>query len=379
MNIQFITHISDIEAEQWNRLVESDYPFLRHEFLLALEQSGVVARANGWQPQHLLAFAGTELVAACPLYLKYHSQGEFVFDQQWANAYQQHGLNYYPKGLTAVPFTPCSAQRILFKKDLNENMMFKVILDALKYHLNSQGVASWHCLFPSPEQAEPLREQGLLIREGVQFQWFNQGYRDFQDYIESFTSRKRKAVLRERKSVLQQDIEFLALSGQMVSDAQWQVFFQFYQMTYLKYGRSGYLNLDFFKQIAGTMPEQLLLVFALKGLRYVGAALSIVGKGALYGRYWGCFEEYQFLHFEACYYQGLDYCIANGLNRFDSGAQGEHKIARGFEPITTYSAHWIQHQAFAQAIQHFLAREKVLIQHYKADAKALLPFKKPNI
>lgn len=376
MHIQFISSISEITAEHWNQLAGTDYPFLRHEFLMALEHSGVVARATGWQPQHVLIFAETDLIAACPLYLKFHSQGEFVFDQQWANAYQQHGLDYYPKGLTAVPFTPCPARRILVKAGRDEQVILALLIDTLKQHFISQSISSWHCLFSSAEQTEQLRTLGLLVREGVQFQWFNRHYRDFQDYIDHFSSRKRKNTLRERQHVTQQGIQFLALNGQAVSAAQWQVFFQFYQMTYLKHGQSGYLTLEFFKQIAQTMPEQLLVIFALKANQYVGAALSFIGKDTLYGRYWGCFEEYAFLHFEACYYQGLDYCIAHGLARFDSGAQGEHKIARGFEPVSTYSAHWIQQPAFAAAIAHFLALEKSIVQQYKADATALLPFKK---
>lgn len=367
--------MSKISADQWNQLAGTDYPFLRHEFLNALEQSGVVVRENGWQPQHVLVFDGPELVAACPLYLKYHSQGEFVFDHQWAEAYHQQGINYYPKGLTAVPFTPCPAQRFLFKIGVDESAVLNLMLEAIKQHLRNQHIGTWHCLFSNAEQTEQLQALSLMVREGVQFQWFNRGYRDFQEYTEQFSARKRKNTRREREQVRTQGITFLTLSGAAVSDVQWQVFFQFYQMTYLKHGRPEYLNIDFFKQIASTMPEQLLLIFAVKDHRYIGAALSFVGKDTLYGRYWGCFEEYHFLHFEACYYQGLDYCIANGLQRFDSGAQGEHKIARGFEPITTYSVHWIQQPSFANAIQHFLNREKVLVQQYKLDATALLPFK----
>ncbi|NOT86223.1 MAG: N-acetyltransferase [Methylococcaceae bacterium] len=376
MNIEFISSISEIKAEQWNQLTGTDYPFLRHEFLMALEQSGVVSRKTGWQPEHLLVYAEAELVAVCPLYFKYHSQGEFVFDQQWANAYQQHSLDYYPKALTAVPFTPCQAQRILFKKGIDEAAVLGGLVTALKQQLIALKLSSWHCLFSSPSQIEQLSSLGLMVREGVQFQWFNQHYRDFQDFTDAFTSRKRKNTYRERQQVREQGIEFLTLAGQQVSETQWQVFFQFYQMTYLKHGMPGYLNLDFFKQIAQSMPEQVLLIFALKANRYIGAALSFIGADTLYGRYWGCFEEYHFLHFEACYYQGLDYCIAQGLKRFDSGAQGEHKIARGFAPVTTYSAHWIQHPEFAKAIADFIRREKAAVQQYKADATAMLPFKK---
>lgn len=376
MNIKQINSISEIPVAEWNALAGYDYPFLRHEFLSALELSGSVSAANGWQAKHLLVYDDAELVALCPLYIKAHSQGEFVFDQQWAQAYHQQGFKYYPKLLTAVPFTPCQGQRILFKKGLAEADILQVLFDYIKQSSLAGQISSWHCLFSTPAQTHQLQKLGLLIREGVQFQWFNHQYRDFQDYCSTFASRKRKNIQRERLNVQQQGIRFLRLNGTVITEQQWQVFFKFYQMTYLKHGMSAYLNLDFFKRIALNMPEQILMLLAVKDQAYVGAALSLVGSDTLYGRYWGCFEEYPLLHFEACYYQGLDYCIENALQRFDSGAQGEHKIARGFQPITTYSAHWIQQPEFESAISRFLEREKELIRRYKIDSATLLPFKK---
>jgi predicted N-acyltransferase len=230
-------------------------------------------------------------------------------------------------------------------------------------------------LFPALQQAELLRSLGLSIREGIQFHWFNQGYRDFNDFLQTLSASKRKMLKRERRRVSEQGVRLLRIAGPDVSDLQWQAFFQFYTMTYLKRGSQPYLNPAFFQQIAATMSEQLLLVLAIKDNNTVAAALSFVGSGTLYGRYWGCYEEYNNLHFEACYYQGQDYCIEHGLKRFDSGAQGEHKISRGFEPITTYSAHWLKEARFAKAIEHFLAREQKAVQLYKQDAASYLPFK----
>ena len=215
----------------------------------------------------------------------------------------------------------------------------------------------------------------LCPQNSFQFHWFNKKHRDFDDYLQSFTSRQRKKINKERRNISNQDIRFLRLTGLEISEQQWQVFFTFYEITYLKRGQSAYLNVDFFKQLAQTMPEQLLLVLAIKENDYVGAALSFIGSNTLYGRYWGCYEEYNNLHFETCYYQGLEFCLEHQLQRFDSGAQGEHKISRGFEPLTTYSAHWIQNPQFSKLIANFLQREKVLIQQYKKNCKLLLPFK----
>lgn len=368
--------MQQIPASLWNSLAGSDYPFLRHEYLAALEQSGCVSAQTGWQAQHLLVYGNGQLLAACPLYRKSHSHGEFVFDQQWAQAYQQAGLAYYPKWVTGVPFTPCASQRILLQPGIASAEVYQLLLQFIHEQAQKEGVSSWHCLFTTPAQSAALQDLGLLTREGVQFQWFNQQYRDFADYCATFTARRRKTILRERQSVKQQGIDFIRLPGHAISAQQWEVFFQFYQMTYLKHGMAAYLNLEFFQLLAQSMPEQLLLILACKAGKYVGAALSFVGGDTFYGRYWGCFEEYAFLHFECCYYQGLDYCLEHGLQRFDSGAQGEHKIARGFQPITTYSSHWLQHPAFGAAIAKFLQAEKQYLQQYRAECAVLLPFKK---
>jgi len=375
MEVKLINSLSQIEPAAWNRLAGDTYPFMRHEFLLALEQSGAVSEQTGWLPHHLLVVKDAELMAVMPLYLKLHSWGEYVFDNQWAHAYQQSGLAYYPKWLTAIPFTPCQGTRICVGESVDLLEVSRLLFAFIKQMSEQHDISSWHCLFPIGLQVEVFRSLGLGIREGVQFQWFNKDYRNFDDFLRTLSASKRKMIKRERRRVGEQGVELLRLSGKEVSDLQWQVFFEFYRMTYLKRGSQPYLNLDFFLACAANNPEQLLLVLAVKDDKYVGAALSFIGTDTLYGRYWGCYEEYNALHFEACYYQGLDYCIEHGLKRFDSGAQGEHKIARGFEPITTYSAHWLKDEQFAKAVNHFLAREQQAVQGYKDNAATYLPFK----
>ncbi|MDO9270061.1 MAG: GNAT family N-acetyltransferase [Methylobacter sp.] len=375
MEVKQIHSMAQVDCTVWNRLAGDAYPFLRHEFLLALEQSGSVSGQTGWEPAHLLVMDDDELVAFMPLYLKRHSWGEYVFDQQWAQAYQQQGIDYYPKWLTAIPLTPCQGARIVIQAAINPVEVTQLLLTFIKQLSDKLGISSWHCLFPVEQQVELLRSLGLSIREGVQFHWFNRDYSDFNDFLQTLNAAKRKMLKRERRRVSEQGVSLLRIAGPDVSESQWQAFFQFYTMTYLKRGSQPYLNLAFFQQIAATMGEQLLLVLAVKDDNAIAAALSFVGADTLYGRYWGCYEEYNSLHFEVCYYQGLDYCIEHGLKRFDSGAQGEHKISRGFEPITTYSAHWIKDARFAKAIEHFLAREQQAMQIYKQDAASYLPFK----
>jgi len=378
MEVKQIHSMAQVDCKVWNRLAGDAYPFLRHEFLSALEQSASVSEQTGWEPAHLLVMEADELVAFMPLYLKRHSWGEYVFDQQWAQAYRQQGVDYYPKGLTAIPMTPCQGARIVVKAALDPIAVTQLLVDFIKQNAEKLGISSWHCLFPVEQQAERLQSLGLSIREGVQFHWFNRGYSDFNDFLQTLNAGKRKMLKRERRRVGEQGVSLLRIAGPDVTEGQWRAFFQFYTMTYIKRGMQPYLNPAFFQQIAATLAERLLLVLAVKDDKYIAAALSFVGADTLYGRYWGCHEQYNSLHFEVCYYQGLDYCIEHGLTRFDSGAQGEHKIARGFEPITTYSAHWLKEARFAKAIEHFLVREQQATRLYKQDAATYLPFKQFN-
>ncbi len=375
MEVIQINSMSQVDSTSWNQLAGDAYPFLRHEFLLALEQSGSVCQKSGWIPAHLLVLDDDSLIAFMPLYLKKHSWGEYVFDHQWAEAYHQQGLEYYPKWLTAIPLTPCQGTRIVIKESISSLKVTQALLSFIKQLSEQHNVSSWHCLFPTLQEAELLKSLELSIREGVQFQWFNNHYQDFDAFLQTLNTSKRKMIKRERRRIQEQDIRLLRISGAKVSPLQWQIFYNFYSITYLKKGSQPYLNLAFFQQIAATMGEQLLLVLAFKDDLPIAAALSFIGRETLYGRYWGCDEEYNNLHFETCYYQGLDYCIENGLQRFDSGAQGEHKIARGFEPITTYSAHWLKDKRFAKAIEDFVTEEKIMLARYKQKASTFLPFK----
>ncbi|MCZ6805117.1 MAG: GNAT family N-acetyltransferase [Proteobacteria bacterium] len=376
MKISLINRIDEISRENWNRITGLDYPFIRHEFLYALEKSACVNEGTGWVPQHCLVYEKDELIALMPMYRKTHSHGEYVFDFEWAHAYQHHGLSYYPKWLTAIPFTPCEGERLFVKAGVDKESVLKSILSFITANAESENISTWHCLYPTLKEADLFKFADLTIREGVQFRWTNKGYRDFKDYLDSFNSKKRKTLLRERRFISDQGIALKQIHGKDITEEQLNIFFQFYLLTYLKRGNPPYLNLEFFKEIAETMPDQLLLILAVKDNKYVGAAFSLVGGDSFYGRYWGCYEEYHSLHFEACYYQGLEYCINNQLKRFDSGAQGEHKLARGFEPVTTYSAHWICDPEFAAAINDFTKREASLMEKYRSSAAELLPFKK---
>jgi predicted N-acyltransferase len=364
--------IASIGPERWDTLCGREYPFLRYAFLHALEASGCVAPATGWQPLHLERVVAGETDLLLPLYLKSHSWGEYVFDWAWADAFERHGLSYYPKLLSAIPFTPATGPR--FGSRLSQREVMQQLPELVRSVGRQTGASSWHGLF-LPPQALQCAPQPLLQRVGVQYHWFNRGYRDFGDFLDRFNSRKRKAVRRERRKVESQGIGLRRLHAAEIRPEHLELFYRFYQMTYLKRGQQGYLNADFFQRLLHTMPEQLLLILAEREGETIAAALCFIGTDTLYGRYWGCGEEYDCLHFEACYYQGIEFCIEQGLARFDPGAQGEHKIQRGFEPVTTGSLHWIAHAGFEAAIRDFLARERSAMQQQIEALAEWLPFK----
>lgn len=364
--------IDSIDRKRWNTLCGTSFPFLRHEFLQALEVSGSVSAETGWQPCHLEISEEGETRLLMPLYLKSHSWGEYVFDWLWADAYEHHGLSYYPKLLTAIPFTPATGPR--FGGCMDSAGVLSLLREQLPSICEQFQASSWHGLFLTAEDADALPPP-LLLRTGCQYHWFNRGYTSFDHFLDRFNSRKRKAVRRERRKVKDQGIRLERLTGRAISSDLLNRFYHFYQLTYLKRGRRGYLTPDFFHQLLREMPEQLLLVLAWEGDTPVAGALSLIGDDTLYGRYWGCMDEYNSLHFEACYYQGIEFCIERGLARFDPGAQGEHKIQRGFEPIPTWSAHWIAHPGFRAAISEFLDRETPAVQEQIRSLSALLPFK----
>jgi len=380
LEIEFAESIADIGLTAWNELAGADNPFVSYDFLWALEKSGCTTRGTGWQPYHGAVYsklpAGRTLIALVPMYLKTNSYGEYVFDWSWADAYRSHGLSYYPKLLTSIPFTPSVGKRILVRGSVAKEPVLQFLYSALKQEANDLKASSWHVLFPEQDQFELLSELGMRGRTACQFHWFNKDYSSFDDFLASLSSRKRKNIRKERQSVVEQNIEFDVIEGSNISKDHWQQFYAFYQMTYAVRGMTAYLNLSFFETINQLMPENLFLVMARKDADFIAGALFFKSSDKLYGRYWGCLEDYQFLHFETCYYQGQEYCIKNNLSSFDSGAQGEHKIQRGFEPIKTYSNHWIAHPGFADAIDSFLDQEADYIDGYIKDARKLLPFRK---
>jgi len=375
MEIRFCPSIHDIGEAAWNGLAESDYPFTRFAFLAALEDSECCTRESGWQSYHISLWDKDTLIAAMPLYLKNHSYGEYVFDWSWADAYQQHNLDYYPKLITCIPFTPASGPRLLSNRPKED--VLPILVNGILEEAKRLNCSSWHCLFPLEETRELLSKENINPRLGSQFHWFNRGYKTFDDFLNSFSSRKRKNLRKERKRVEEQGITLKILTGDDISKEDWDLFYLLYHRTYFKRsGRQGYLNERFFKVLAKNLSAQLVMVIAEKDEENIAAALCFRDSDTLYGRYWGCREEFDFLHFETCYYQGIEYCIREGLQRFDPGAQGEHKIQRGFEPVETWSNHWIANEEFRHAINNFLIREEQGVRNYIADAKAYLPFKR---
>lgn len=375
LKFSFSDSIATIGATTWNGLAGTDNPFTRYEFLWGLEQTGCTTTATGWQPHHVLVQDGSEPVAVMPLYLKTNSYGEYVFDWSWANAYQSHGYRYYPKFVTAVPFTPSVGSRYFIRPGVEPGPVLALIRERIMSEAERIQGSSWHVLFPTPAQHDALADTGLLRRRGCQFHWHNKDYRDFEHFLEGLNSRKRKNIRKERERVAASGVTFDIVEGADIASERWQRFYDFYQSTYMMRGMQGYLTREFFEYLSQAMPEQVVMNVARQEGKDIAAALFFKSSTTLFGRYWGSLRDYQFLHFETCYYQGQDYAIAQSLKRFDSGAQGEHKIQRGFEPIPTYSNHWIKDAGFAAAIENFLEEEAPHIDRYKEGAATLLPFR----
>jgi predicted N-acyltransferase len=373
---EFLTSLDQVPAALWNSIAGTDYPFLRHEFLHGLEKTGCTTAETGWQPCHLLLRQDGALAAIMPLYLKSHSYGEYVFDWSWADAWRQSGLAYYPKLVTAIPFTPATGPRLCAAPGMDADQCWLAALGAVQKLARQRHISSWHLLFPQEAVSEKLLAAGLHRRAATQFHWFNEGYGCFDDFLATFNSRKRKSLNKERRRVVEQGLELKTLTGAEIGERQWEQFYRFYQLTYAKRsGHGGYLTRDFFIDTAAGMGDQVVMVLAYLDAEAVAGALYFRSGDTLYGRYWGCENEFDCLHFEACYYQGIEYCIANGLARFDPGAQGEHKIQRGFRPITTWSNHWIADPRLSAAVGDFTRREALHNEHYRQSAAGMLPFK----
>lgn len=368
--------IDEIPAADWNRLAGSDTPFLRHEFLAAMEHHGCVGEEFGWIPQHLaLRDESDSLVAVAPCYLKFNSYGEFVFDWAWADAYHRSGLQYYPKLVVASPYTPATGVRILTGDSPCRTEHAAALIRGAKEVAERLGVSSLHWLFTTDEETGWLERAGLMRRMGCQFHWENRDYRSFDDFLGDFSAAKRKKIKRERRRVQEANIRFRLVRGGEVSEEEWALFHRLYCDTFDKRGGIPTLSLGFFHEIAQTMGENLLLVLAYHRGDIVASAFDLIGERSLYGRHWGCFEDFHSLHFDTCYYQGLEFCIREGLRRFEPGAQGEHKVSRGFLPTPTWSAHSIADPRFGVPISRFLNLERESMEDYLAEMRQRSPFK----
>jgi predicted N-acyltransferase len=369
-----VSSLSEIGKEAWDGLLAQQAeanPFLSYAFLHALHESGSASPDTGWQPQYIALYDGDTLAAALPLYVKGHSYGEYVFDWAWADAYQRHGLDYYPKLLAAVPFTPVAGPRLLAVDADARSALIQVLLATQR----ATEVSSTHILFPPEAHARQLQDAGFMLRSGVQFHWLNPGYASFDEFLGTLEQKKRKNIRAERRKVLDAGVTMRRVRGREVQDADWKLFNRCYRHTYAAHYSTPYLNLDFFRRLGSTMPDNILLVIAEREGRPIAASLVIHDADTLYGRYWGELEHVPCLHFEAAYYQPLEFCIEHGIKTFEGGAQGEHKMARGFLPTRTFSAHWLAHPSFADAIERFLEREAGGIDDYMNELNERNPFK----
>lgn len=363
-------HLKDINADQWNQLA-GDHPLVRHDFLLALEKTGCATPETGWAPHYLLLHRGNTLQGAMPLYLKSHSRGEYVFDYAWAQAFERHGLAYYPKLLSAIPFTPVPGPRLLATTHADRVLLAQKAIEITR----DNGISSLHILFPQPEDQKALKEAGFVFRENVQFHWFNRGYASLDDFLADLSQQKRKKIKQDRKKSVQAQVSFRWLQGDEIDEASLAFFYRCYHQTYMEHGNAPYLSLEFFTELRRTMPASMMIVLAEQGGEPIASALNIRSRNTLYGRYWGSIRFVSGLHFETCYMQAIEFCIANNIEVFEGGAQGEHKLSRGLLPVPTCSAHWIRDERYAQAITDFLAQETPGVEAYINELQEHSPFK----
>jgi len=380
-NLAVAGGMTEIDAAAWDRIANPDPakfdPFVTHAFLSALEASGSITPETGWLPRHLLLNdEGGQLVAAMPSYLKSHSMGEFVFDHGWADAYERAGYDYYPKLLSAVPVTPVPGRRFLIGPDGDPVQSQQTLTQGAIELTKRLKASSLHITFLDDAQSEGASQQGLLLRSGLQYHFSNPGFATFDDFLATLASRKRKTLKRERRDGLADGISIEWLTGADITQAHWDAFFAFYMDTGGRKWGSPYLNRRFFSLLGEAMADRCLLVMAKRAGRYIAGALNMIGAEALYGRYWGCTEHHPFLHFEVCYYQAIDFAIAHKLKRVEAGAGGEHKLVRGYEPMTTHSAHWIADPRFGKAIADYLAREREHVEHQSEAMAEMMPFRK---
>ena len=376
MHSTIVTSIADISAAEWNELDLGGNPTISHEFLATLERERCVGRHTGWTPAHLvLRSEDGRLEGAVPLYRKTHSWGEFVFDFSWAQAYAQAGLRYYPKLVCMAPFTPAPGPRLLVRSGGDGATIRAALIDAL-LEATADAASSLHILFLEDADRASLHARGFLLRKDCQFHWHNDGYEDFDAFMRTFRAEKRKKALRERRRVAETGVTHSTLAGEEMDEKLWDIVFEFSAQTFAMRGHEHYLTAEFFRQLSARKPGSVMVKLAQFRGQPIAAAIFFVGSDTLYGRYWGAEAEFHSLHFETCYYQGIEYCIEHGLRRFEPGTQGEHKVPRGFVPTPTWSAHWVQDSRFKRAIQSYLRQEQDAVDRYIEEVEAHVPFRR---
>ncbi|MEN8176345.1 MAG: GNAT family N-acetyltransferase [Pseudomonadota bacterium] len=375
MNVKILESIDAVDAADWNRVAGTDDPFTRHEFLAALEHHDCVGEKFGWLPRHLTLWEGACLTGAAPLYLKDNSYGELVFDWAWADAYQRNGLRYYPKLVSAIPYTPATGHRLLAAEGPGAPAIRQALATAGRELAENLGVSSLHWLFPREEDTAALEKDGLFRRTGCQFHWHNRDYAGFDDFLGALTARKRKNIRRERRLVADAGVILEVRTGGEISDSEWSTWQRLYESTFETKWGIATLTEGFFRELGHRLADQVVVIFARRRGEIIAGALCFRSREALYGRHWGALERHDSLHFETCYYQGIDYCIREGLSRFEPGAQGEHKVPRGFLPATTCSAHWIGDPGFRAAIRRFCDQEADAMVDYMAEMAAHSPYR----
>ena len=374
---EIAARLSEVPAADWDELDAAGNPFLSHAFLDALETRACVGGDTGWEPRHLLLRDDSgRLVAAVPRYEKAHSWGEFIFDWGWAQSYARAGLDYYPKQLAAIPFTPVTGPRLLVRRGVEAATLRGTLASLLRESAARDGASGMHVNFTTDDDQAALEAAGFLRRHDCRFLWSNRGYRDFEDFLDGFRSDKRKKLRRERRRVLEAGITLRSVPGEDIGAELWRTIFTFSERTFLRHGNGHYLNADFLADVARRLPGTVVVKLAEREGTPLAAAVFLQGGGTLYGRYWGAAGHEDCLHFEACYYQGIEHCIAHGLELFDPGTQGEHKLARGFAPALTSSAHWLAHEGFHGAVARYLERERAGVLEYLEAARQHLPFQR---
>lgn len=370
IELRVLSSVAGFDPKEWNALTGAN-PTVSHEYLLALEETRCASSETGWSPRFIGAFAGKKLVGAIPLYFKSHSYGEFVFDQAWADAYEQNGLEYYPKLVSSVPFTPVSGPRAMAESE----GLQKILIRAAVQLAEAAGASSLHILFPTEAAAKEMKDLGLMLRNTVQFHWRNAGFKSFSDFLAGMRHDKRKKILQERRKLKEANVTYEQIRGGEATEEDWKFFYTCYLHTHHLYRSPAPLTLEFFLQLGRTMPGSILLIFASKNGKRMAAAFDLFNSTHFFGRSWGALEYIPGLHFEVCYYQAIEFCIANDISIFEGGAQGEHKLARGLLPVTTWSAHWLAHPEFAAAVDDFLKRETGSIVQYVNELNESNPFR----